>query len=183
MISNHHRVSTGFLYWNAPFIEDIKEVGKNCLIKTMSLNIGWKKCEKQTFAHGILVGWLISSIYGKVTFNFLQIQLIIHCCSAAIDEGFNGKGVKIVSIADADKTQYDERGLDQGAYNYGAEIDENVQFNHQTRAPDGITYGCYGYLDDEGKIQSKHYIADARGFRLLTSLDLVDVYPIASKSK
>lgn len=88
-----------------------------------------------------------------------------------------------MSIADADKTQYDERGLDQGAYNYGAEIDKNVQFNHQTRAADGITYGCYGYLDEEGNLQSEHYIADARGFRLLTSLDLVEVYPVATKSK
>lgn len=145
-----------------------------------------KKCEKQTFAHGIFVGWLISSIYSKVIFThfFLQIQLIIHCCSAAIDEDrYGGKGVKIVSIDDVDKTQYDERGLDQGTYNYGAEIGENVQFNHQTRAADGITYGCFGYLDDTGSLQSKHYIADARGFRLLTSFDSVEVYPIATKSK
>lgn len=108
---------------------------------------------------------------------------MIYCCSAAIDDGVSRKGVKIVSIDDPDRTQYDERGLDQSAYNYGSEVGENLQFNHQTRAPDGITYGCFGYLDDEGKLQSKHYIADARGFRLLTSLDVVEVFPIATKSK
>lgn len=114
----------------------------------------------------------------------LQIlQLMIYCCSASIGDDTSEKGVKIVSIEDKDRTQYDERGLDQSAYNYGAEIGENLQFNHQTRAPDGITYGCFGYIDDEGKLQSKHYIADARGFRLLTSFDLVEVFPIATKSK
>lgn len=108
---------------------------------------------------------------------------MIYCCSATSEEGSSGKGVKIVSIDASDRTQYDERGLEQGTYNYGAEIGENVQFNHQTRAADGITYGCYGYLDEVGKLQSNHYIADARGFRLLTSLDVVEVFPIATKSK
>jgi len=114
----------------------------------------------------------------------LQVQLIIHCCSAAIDEErYSGKGIKIVSIDGDDRTQYDERGLDQSAYNYGAEIDKDAQFSHQTRGPDGITYGCYGYLDNVGKLQSKHYIADARGFRLLASTDPIEVFPVASKSK
>lgn len=93
--------------------------------------------------------------------------------------------MKIVSIEDAHKTQYDERGLDQGSYNYGAEIDDNSQFNHQTRGPDGVTYGCFGYFDDDGKHVSEHYIADARGFRLLTSAtsDLIEVFPVATESK
>lgn len=91
--------------------------------------------------------------------------------------------MKIVSIDDDDSTQYDERGSDQSAYNYGAEIDKNAQFNHQTRGPDGITYGCFGYLDQDGTLQSKHYIADARGFRLLSSTDLIEVFPIASKPR
>lgn len=114
---------------------------------------------------------------------FLQTQLILHCCLGAIDESrFSGKGVKIVLIDDSDKTQYDERGLDQGSYNYGAEIDKNAQFSHQTRGPDGVTYGCYGYKDEDGKPEFEHYIADARGFRLVTS-DIVQVFPIATQSK
>lgn len=90
-----------------------------------------------------------------------------------------------MSIDGADRTQYDERGLDQGgAYNYGAEIDDNSQFNHQTRGPDGVTYGCFGYVDNDGKHVSEHYIADARGFRLLTSNnEMVEVFPIATESK
>ena len=114
----------------------------------------------------------------------MQIQLIIHCCYAAIDETrYSGKGIKIVSIADEDRTQYDERGLDQGAYNYGAEIDKDAQYNHQTRGPDGVTYGCYGYLDNNGTPHSEHYIADARGFRLISTNDPIEVFPIASQAK
>jgi Insect cuticle protein len=114
-----------------------------------------------------------------------KTQIVIHCCYAAIDEErYKGKGIKIVDIDEKDRTQYEERGLDQHTYNYGAEIDENAQFNHQTRGPDGVTYGCYGYLDEEGKLQSRHYIADARGFRLLTPRDeVIEVFPIATKSK
>lgn len=107
-------------------------------------------------------------------------------CRAAIDETHTSKdkGIKIVDIDEKDRTQYDERGLDHQTYNYGAEIGDNAQFNHQTRGPDGVTYGCFGYLDDEGSLQSKLYIADARGFRLITSTtDAVEVFPIATQSK
>ena len=116
---------------------------------------------------------------------FSQVQLIIHCSYAAIDESRSkiSKGIKIVDIEEKDRTQYDERGLDQRAYNYGVEIDKDAQFNHQTRGPDGVTYGCYGYLDEFGKLQSSHYIADARGFRLLRTTDAVEVFPIARESK
>lgn len=108
---------------------------------------------------------------------------MLHCCLAVIDENrFSGKGIKIVSIDDADKTQYDERGLDGGSYNFGAEIDKDAQFNHETRGADGVTYGCFGYTDKEGKHQGEHYIADARGFRLITSSP-VEVFPIATEAK
>lgn len=113
---------------------------------------------------------------------FSQTQLIVHCYAVIDESRYSGKGVKIVSIDNADKTQYDERGLDQGSYNYGAEIDKNAQFNHQTRGPDGITYGCFGYLDENGKLESEHYVADARGFRLVTSDAPIEVFPIASES-
>lgn len=121
----------------------------------------------------------------KLLFLSLQVQLIIHCSHGAIDElrSAKSKGIKIVDIEEKDRTQYDERGLDQRAYNYGVEIDKNAQFNHQTRGPDGVTYGCYGYLDENNHLQSKHYIADARGFRLLTTTDAVEVFPIATESK
>ena len=88
-----------------------------------------------------------------------------------------------MSIDDKDKTQYDERGLTRGAYNYGAEIDKSNQFSHQTRGPDGVTYGCFGYVDKEGKQQKELYIADARGFRVITSDEPVEVFPAPSEAK
>lgn len=87
-----------------------------------------------------------------------------------------------MAIDDADKTQYDERGVDSKTYNYGAEIGKDAQFNHQTRGPDGVTYGCFGYKDTDGKFQSEHYIADARGFRLITT-DPVEVYPVVDEAR
>jgi hypothetical protein len=120
-------------------------------------------------------------------FNTQTLLVILSCCYAAIDEDRAqkaGKGVKIVDIDEKDRTQYDERGLDHLTFNYGAEIDKNAQFNHQTRGNDGVTYGCFGYLDENNNLQSKLYIADARGFRLITSTtDAVEVFPIATQSK
>lgn len=109
----------------------------------------------------------------------------MHCCRAAINEKeVRYNGVKIVDIDEKDRTQYDERGLDQRAYNFGAEIGQNAQFNHQTRGPDGVTYGCFGYLDEYGDFVSKLYLADAHGYRLLnTTSDVIEVFPAASISK
>lgn len=159
------------------------ETKKKKLFNEDSIAKYWLKNLKSK--HSIRVKLLISSIYSKVKLNFiLQIQLIVHCCYAAIDETrYSGKGIKVVSIDDNDKTQYDERGLDQSTSKYEVDIDKNAQFNHQSRGPDGIIYGCYGYLDSDGKLQSKYYIADARGFRLLSPADLVEVFPVATKSK
>lgn len=113
---------------------------------------------------------------------------MLHCCHAAINEKevrYNGgKGIKIVDIDEKDRTQYDERGLDHRAYNFGVEIGQNAQFNHQTRGPDGVTYGCFGYLDEYGFLVSKHYLADAHGYRILnTTSDVIEVFPVASKPK
>lgn len=95
----------------------------------------------------------------------------------------DGGGIKIVSIENHDRTQYHEAEILRGIYNFGSEIDKNAQFKHQTRGPDGITYGCYGYLNDDGRLESKHYIADARGFRILSSTDPIEVFPITGESK
>lgn len=51
------------------------------------------------------------------------------------------------------------------------------QFHHETRGPDGVTYGCYGYIDQHGILQATHYVADSQGYRTVHALQPVLVYP------
>ena len=123
--------------------------------------------------------------YQKEVSSQFQAQLITHCCYAAINEKevrYNG-GKSINEKAKL--PQYDERGLDQRAINIGVEIGKKLQFNHRTRGLDGVTYGCFGYLDEYGDLVSKFYLADTHGYRILnTSSDVVlKVFPVANNLK
>jgi hypothetical protein len=92
----------------------------------------------------------------------LQTQLVIHCCFAVIDENRNKED------------DNSNRGLDQL---------ENAKFDYQTRDHDGVTYGCFGYVNEHGDMLTKHYFIDARGFRFVntTDDDVVEVFPVATK--
>lgn len=62
------------------------------------------------------------------------------------------------------------------AYIFGYEVGPNGQFHHENKGPDGFTYGCYGYVDPEGKLQATHYISDGWGYRVVTPGDSVEIF-------
>jgi hypothetical protein len=64
----------------------------------------------------------------------------------------------------------------QGSYQFGYDVGPNGQFHHEKRGPDGITYGCYGYIDPDGRLRATHYIVD-QGYRVVTPKKPVTVYP------
>lgn len=53
------------------------------------------------------------------------------------------------------------------AYQFGYDIGPNGQFHHQQQGPDGVTYGCFGYVDPDGVLRVTHYIADSNGYRVV----------------
>lgn len=65
-----------------------------------------------------------------------------------------------------------------GAYNYGYAVEPNGQFHHETRGVDGVTYGCYGYIDSDDLLKVTHYVADSQGYRTLEHEKPVLVYPV-----
>lgn len=111
--------------------------------------------------------------------SFLQTQLVIHCCYAAIDEkevfGDNGNKVIVDNDARDNQIMFNERGLDQQAQS----AFENVEFNLQNRGPDKVTYGCLGRFNEYRELISQLYLIDALGFRLINS----STFAVASKSK
>lgn len=64
-----------------------------------------------------------------------------------------------------------------GAYNYGYAVGPNGQFHHETRGPDGVTYGCYGFIDPVRLLRVTHYVADGQGYRTVEAQKPVVVYP------
>ncbi|XP_065073517.1 uncharacterized protein LOC135697672 [Ochlerotatus camptorhynchus] len=52
-------------------------------------------------------------------------------------------------------------------YHYGYEVNPNGTFHHERRGPEGVTYGCYGYIDSNQKQHVTHYVADQKGYRVV----------------
>ncbi|KAJ6643834.1 hypothetical protein Bhyg_08799, partial [Pseudolycoriella hygida] len=76
------------------------------------------------------------------------------------------------------QSQYHTADFDTSAYNYGYAVEPNGQFHHETRGGDGVTYGCYGYIDSDDLLKVTHYVADSQGYRTLEHEKPVLVYPI-----
>jgi hypothetical protein len=76
------------------------------------------------------------------------------------------------------QSQYHTADFNTSAYNYGYEVNPNGQFHHETRGADGVTYGCYGYIDTDDLLKVTHYVADSQGYRTLEHEKPVLVYPI-----
>ncbi|XP_037881071.1 PE-PGRS family protein PE_PGRS16-like, partial [Glossina fuscipes] len=65
------------------------------------------------------------------------------------------------------------------AYRYGYDIGKTGNFHHETRGPDGVTYGCYGHIDPNKILRATHYVADTRGYRTVEPQKPVVTYPEA----
>ncbi|GLH03046.1 Cuticular protein, partial [Gryllus bimaculatus] len=59
---------------------------------------------------------------------------------------------------------------------YGYEVGPDGQFHHEVRGPDGVVYGCYGYIDPNGKLQATHYVSDAWGYRTVKPGEPVELF-------
>lgn len=63
------------------------------------------------------------------------------------------------------------------AYGFGYDVGPSGQFHHENRGPDGVTYGCYGYVDTENYLRATHYVADSHGYRVVEPEKPVEVFP------
>ncbi|EDS37041.1 conserved hypothetical protein [Culex quinquefasciatus] len=62
------------------------------------------------------------------------------------------------------------------SYHYGYEVGPDGHFHHERRGQDGVTYGCYGHVDPNGKLHVTHYVADSRGYRVVEPNKPVQIY-------
>lgn len=50
------------------------------------------------------------------------------------------------------------------------------QFHHENRGPDGVVYGCYGYIDPNGKPRVTFYVSDGWGYRVVKRGEPVELF-------
>lgn len=62
------------------------------------------------------------------------------------------------------------------AYNYGYEIGPDGQFHHEIHGEDGVTYGCYGYVDPFGELKATFYISDGWGYRVVRPGEDIELF-------
>lgn len=76
----------------------------------------------------------------------------------------------------SDKHEYRAAIPNSDKNKFGYELGENKHFHHTTQEEDGVRLGCYGHVL-EGKKYSTQYVADAKGYRIVNTHDLITVYP------
>lgn len=63
-----------------------------------------------------------------------------------------------------------------GEYEFGYEVTPDGQYHHEIKGPDGVTYGCYGYVDAFGKQVSYFYVSDGWGYRVVKPGEPVELF-------
>ncbi|KAL9703113.1 hypothetical protein quinque_006631 [Culex quinquefasciatus] len=83
---------------------------------------------------------------------------------------------KDVSERSTTEQSYYQLNPFQNSYHYGYEVGPDGHFHHERRGQDGVTYGCYGHVDPNGKLHVTHYVADSRGYRVVEPNKPVQIY-------
>lgn len=61
-------------------------------------------------------------------------------------------------------------------YKYGYNINSYEQFHHEVYGPDGVTYGCYGYVDPFNQLKTTFYLSDGWGYRVVQPGKSVELF-------
>ncbi|XP_055625476.1 uncharacterized protein LOC129768086 [Toxorhynchites rutilus septentrionalis] len=73
---------------------------------------------------------------------------------------------------------YHNSQLGRGSFEYGLDVVKQADnhFQHKVRGPDGVTYGCYGFVDPDGKPHLVHYVSDIKGYRVVPPDHATKIY-------
>ncbi|XP_053686024.1 uncharacterized protein LOC128735566 [Sabethes cyaneus] len=122
-----------------------------------------------------------------------------HLCAIPWDELAvqrfqNVSNVMLALAAVAQALSIDDRGLDininvekssnlyhhgrVSSFEYGLDVVKQVDnhFQHKVKGEDGVTYGCYGFVDPDGKPHLVHYVSDLKGYRVVPPDHATKIY-------
>ncbi|XP_062555928.1 uncharacterized protein LOC134220830 [Armigeres subalbatus] len=83
-----------------------------------------------------------------------------------------------VNVEKNSNSYFQSAKLKEGTFEYGLDVEKPVDhhFQHKVKGPDGITYGCYGFVDPDGKPHLTHYVSDAKGYRVVAPDHATKIY-------
>ncbi|XP_050080611.1 uncharacterized protein LOC126568211 [Anopheles maculipalpis] len=79
---------------------------------------------------------------------------------------------------DSDSKLYHQGKTVEGSFNYGYNVPRRNynQYQHKVKGPDGVTYGCYGFVDPTNGTHLYHYVSDLKGYRVVPPNQPTKVY-------
>lgn len=101
-----------------------------------------------------------------------QFALVTLVQSLSIDD------LDIKVDVDKNSNSYHHGQLKKGLFEYGLDVDKSQDhhFQHKVKGPDDVTYGCYGFVDPDGKPHLTHYVSDLKGYRVVPPEHATKIY-------
>uniref|UniRef100_A0A182PIA6 Uncharacterized protein n=1 Tax=Anopheles epiroticus TaxID=199890 RepID=A0A182PIA6_9DIPT len=108
----------------------------------------------------------------------LNVAIALCCvCSAVLAVPLNDN-IDIDIKVDTDSKLYHQGKTVEGSFNYGYNVPRQNynQYQHKVKGPDGVTYGCYGFVDPTNGTHLYHYVSDLKGYRVVPPNQPTKVY-------
>ncbi|XP_058127673.1 uncharacterized protein LOC131285802 [Anopheles ziemanni] len=109
-------------------------------------------------------------------YKFFLLLATVATCATALHYGDEGIDVKI--NVEKNSNSYLSGRLPQGSFEYGLDVvkQKDNHFQHKVKGPDDVTYGCYGFVDPDGKPHLVHYVSDLKGYRIVPPESATKIY-------
>ncbi|XP_052890283.1 uncharacterized protein LOC128298557 [Anopheles moucheti] len=108
--------------------------------------------------------------------KYVVLLATVVALAQALHYGDEGIDVKI--NVEKNSNSYLSGRLPQGSFEYGLDVvkQQDNHFQHKVKGPDDVTYGCYGFVDPDGKPHLVHYVSDLKGYRIVPPDSATKIY-------
>uniref|UniRef100_A0A182W2A6 Uncharacterized protein n=1 Tax=Anopheles minimus TaxID=112268 RepID=A0A182W2A6_9DIPT len=91
---------------------------------------------------------------------------------------FGEAGIDVKVNVEKNSNSYLSGRLPDGPIEYGLDVkkQQDNHFQHKVLGPDDVTYGCYGFVDPDGKPHLVHYVSDLKGYRVIPPYVATKIY-------
>uniref|UniRef100_A0A182R590 Uncharacterized protein n=1 Tax=Anopheles funestus TaxID=62324 RepID=A0A182R590_ANOFN len=104
--------------------------------------------------------------------------VIVLCGVCSVFGAALNDNIDIDIKVDTDSKLYHQGKTVEGSFNYGYNVPRRNynQYQHKVKGPDGVTYGCYGFVDPTNGTHLYHYVSDLKGYRVVPPNQPTKVY-------
>uniref|UniRef100_A0A182W2A5 Uncharacterized protein n=1 Tax=Anopheles minimus TaxID=112268 RepID=A0A182W2A5_9DIPT len=110
----------------------------------------------------------------------MQKYFVLLATVVALTEAlhYGDEGIDVKINVEKNSNSYLSGRLPQGSFEYGLDVvkQQDNHFQHKVKGPDDVTYGCYGFVDPDGKPHLVHYVSDLKGYRIVPPDSATKIY-------